>query len=61
MVLLVHLVVVGRGTRLFPAGGPDGALEPVGSRAVPGGVTLPVSTGPPARPRYAAEVPDRTS
>jgi dihydrofolate reductase len=44
--LLTYPVVVGQGTRLFPATGPDTALELVDSRATPSGVTilvLPVS------------------
>ena len=50
--LLTYPVVVGRGTRLFPATGPDIALELVDSRATPSGVTIQVyrRTG---RPQYA--------
>jgi hypothetical protein len=35
-------VVVGQGTRLFPDTGRDKALELVGSRAMPTGVTIQV-------------------
>jgi dihydrofolate reductase len=48
-----HLpVVVGQGTRLFPATGPDIALELVHSRATPTGVTIQVFR-PTGRPQYA--------
>ena len=50
--LLTYPVVVGQGTRLFPATGPDAALELVDSRATPGGVTIQVYR-PTGRPRYA--------
>ena len=52
--LLVCPVVVGEGTRLFPATGPDLALDLVESRAFPKGITLQVyrSAG---RPRYATD------
>jgi dihydrofolate reductase len=42
IILLTYPVVVGQGTRLFPATGPDMALELVDSRATPGGVTIQV-------------------
>ena len=51
--LLTYPVVVGQGTRLFPATGPDTALELVDSRATPGGVTIQVYR-PTGRPQYAA-------
>jgi dihydrofolate reductase len=53
MNLLVVPVVVGQGTRLFPATGPAMALDLVESRAFPKGITLQVyrSAG---RPQYAA-------
>ena len=38
--LLTYPLVVGQGTRLFPASGPDTALELVDSRATPSGVTI---------------------
>src|ERR687897_908956 len=40
--LLTYPVVIGQGTRLFPATGPDTALELVESRATPSGVTIQV-------------------
>jgi dihydrofolate reductase len=52
MTLLTYPVVVGQGTRLFPASGPDTALELVDSRATPGGVTIQVYR-PTGRPQYA--------
>ena len=42
MNLFTFPVVVGQGTRLFPATGPDRALELVDSRATPKGVTIQV-------------------
>src|SRR4051794_40410149 len=51
--LLTYPVVVGQGTRLFPATGPDTALELVDSRATPSGVTIQVYR-PTGRPQYAA-------
>ena len=50
--LLTYPVVVGQGTRLFPATGPDTALELVDSRATPGGVIIQVYR-PAGRPQYA--------
>jgi dihydrofolate reductase len=50
--LLTYPVVVGQGTRLFPATGPDIALELVDSRATPIGVTIHVYR-PTGRPQYA--------
>jgi dihydrofolate reductase len=49
LTLLTYPVIVGQGTRLFPATGPDTALELIDSRATPGGVTIQVyrPTGPP--------------
>jgi dihydrofolate reductase len=52
IILLIYPVVVGQGTRLFPATGPDTALELVDSRATPGGVTIQVYR-PSGRPQYA--------
>lgn len=54
IILLTYPVVVGQGTRLFPAAGPDAALELVESRAFPNGVTLQVLR-PTGRPRYATD------
>jgi dihydrofolate reductase len=50
--LLTYPVVVGQGTRLFPATGPDTALELVDSRATASGVTVQVYR-PTGRPQYA--------
>jgi dihydrofolate reductase len=49
IILLTYPVVIGQGTRLFPATGPDTALELVDSRATSSGVTIQVyrPTGPP--------------
>ena len=52
LILLTYPVVVGQGTRLFPAAGPDTALDLVDSRATPGGVTIQVYR-PAGRPQYA--------
>jgi dihydrofolate reductase len=49
--LLTCPVVVGQGTRLFPATGPDIALELVDSRVTPNGVTIQVYR-PTGRPQY---------
>ena len=51
MNLFIFPVVVGQGTRLFPAAGPDRALELVDSRATPGGMTIQVYR-PAGRPQY---------
>jgi dihydrofolate reductase len=40
--LFIFPVVVGQGTRLFPDSGPDLALELVGSRSSPTGITIQV-------------------
>jgi dihydrofolate reductase len=50
--LLTYPVVVGQGTRLFPATGEDTALELVDSQATTGGVTIQVYR-PTGRPQYA--------
>jgi dihydrofolate reductase len=52
IILLTYPVVIGQGTRLFPATGPDAALELVDSRATPSGVTIQVYR-PTGRPQYA--------
>ena len=52
MNLLIVPVVVGQGTRLFPATGPDIALDLVESRAFPKGITIQVYR-PAGRPQYA--------
>jgi riboflavin biosynthesis pyrimidine reductase len=51
--LLTYPVIVGQDLRLFPATGPDTALELVDSRATPGGVTIQVYR-PTGRPQYAS-------
>ena len=53
MTLLIVPVVLGQGTRLFPADGPDMALDLVESRADSKGVTIQVYR-PAGRPRYPA-------
>jgi dihydrofolate reductase len=58
IILLVYPVVVGQGARLFPATGPDAALELVDSRSTPSGVTIQVYR-PTGRPQYAGATPDR--
>jgi dihydrofolate reductase len=58
IILLVYPVVVGQGARLFPATGPDAALELVESRSTPSGVTIQVYR-PTGRPQYAGATPDR--
>ena len=55
--LLTYPVVVGQGTRLFPAAGPDTALELVDTRTTPSGVTIQVYR-PTGRPRYATATAD---
>jgi dihydrofolate reductase len=50
--LLTYPLVVGQGARLFPATGPDTALELVESRATGGGVRIQVYR-PSGRPQYA--------
>ena len=55
--LLVYPLVVGQGTRLFPAAGPDTALELADSRATPSGVTIQ-SYRPAGRPQYATATAD---
>lgn len=51
--LLIYPVVIGQGTRLFPADGRDSALELLDSRATANGVTIQVYR-PTGRPEYAA-------
>jgi dihydrofolate reductase len=50
--LLIVPVVLGQGTRLFPATGPDMALDLIESRADSKGVTIQVYR-PAGRPQYA--------
>jgi dihydrofolate reductase len=54
--LFTYPVIVGQGTRLFPAAGPDTALDLVESRATSDGVTMQVYR-PGGRPRYAPATP----
>jgi dihydrofolate reductase len=51
IILLIYPVVVGQGTRLFPATGPDTALELLDARATPSGVTIQIYR-PAGRPQY---------
>jgi dihydrofolate reductase len=55
--LLTYPVVVGQGTRLFPATGPDTALELVDSQSTPKGVSIQVYR-PTGRPQYATATAD---
>src|SRR6184192_3209543 len=55
--LFTFPVVVGQGTRLFPATGPDIALDLVDSRATPKGITIQVYR-PTGRPRYGTATVD---
>ena len=57
IILLTYPVVIGQGTRLFPATGPDTALELVESRATLGGVTIQVYR-PTGRPQYVTDTAD---
>jgi dihydrofolate reductase len=57
IILLTYPVVIGQGTRLFPATGPDRALDLVDSRATPKGVTIQVYR-PTGRPQYATSTAD---
>jgi hypothetical protein len=50
-------VVIGQGTRLFPATGPDAALELVESQSTPTGVIIQVYR-PTGRPQYATATAD---
>src|SRR6266516_1983632 len=52
--LLIVPVVLGQGTRLFPATGPDIALDLVDSRADSKGITIQVYR-PAGRPQYATD------
>jgi len=56
IILLVCPVVVGQGTRLFPATGPDAALDLVESRSTPKGITIQVNR-PTGRPQYETATP----
>ncbi|GAB3587198.1 dihydrofolate reductase family protein [Amycolatopsis endophytica] len=56
IILLTYPVVLGQGTRLFPATGPDFALELAESRATPEGLTIQVYRTA-GKPRYESPVP----
>ena len=56
MNLFTYPVIVGQGTRLFPDTGPDAALELVGSRSTPSGVTIQTYRLS-GRPKYAKPRP----
>jgi dihydrofolate reductase len=58
--LLTVPVVVGQGTRLFPATGPDTALELVDSQSTPKGVSIQVYR-PAGRPQYATATANRST
>ena len=53
IILLTYPIVVGQGTRLFPATGPDAALELVDSRSTPSGVIIQAYR-PTGHPQYAS-------
>jgi dihydrofolate reductase len=57
IILLTYPVVIGQGTRLFPASGPDAALDLVESRSTPSGVTIQVYR-PTGRPKYTTAAAD---
>jgi dihydrofolate reductase len=57
IILLTYPVVVGQGARLFPATGPDTALELVDSQSTPNGVSIQVYR-PTGRPQYATATAD---
>jgi dihydrofolate reductase len=57
LLMLIYPVVVGQGTRLFPATGPDTALDLVESRSTPSGVTIQTYR-PTGRPQYATATAD---
>ena len=54
--LLIYPVVIGQGTRLVPATGPDTALELVDSRSTPNGITIQTYR-PNGRPQYQLAAP----
>jgi dihydrofolate reductase len=57
IILMTVPVILGQGTRLFPDGGPDTALELVHSRTTARGVTIQTYR-PNGRPQYATASPD---
>ena len=60
MNLLTVPVVVGQGKRLFPATGPDIALELLNSQQTPKGLTIQVYR-PAGRPRYETATAERST
>jgi dihydrofolate reductase len=60
MTLFIFPVLVGQGTRLFAASGPDAALELVSSRATSSGIAIQVYR-PTGRPRYSSAAPTQSS
>ena len=60
LILLTYPVVIGQGTRLFPATGPDVALDLVESLSAPKGITIHVYR-PTGRPQYATATADRST
>jgi dihydrofolate reductase len=58
--LLTYPVLIGQGTRLFAATGPDMALDLIESRATPGGVTIQVYRTTGRRPQYAGHTDSST-
>jgi dihydrofolate reductase len=60
MILLTYPVVIGQGTRLFPATGPDAALDLLDSRSTPNGIAIQVYR-PAGRPQYAPATADRST
>ncbi|MFE3442812.1 dihydrofolate reductase family protein [Nocardia sp. NPDC059180] len=54
--LLTYPVILGQGTRLFPATGPDTALHLIDSQVTSNGVTIQVYR-PDGRPQYATQDP----
>ena len=60
LTLLVCPVVVGQGRRLFPATGPDMALDLVDSRSTPRGVSIQVYR-PTGRPQYETATSNLTT
>jgi dihydrofolate reductase len=58
--LFTFPVVIGKGTRLFAANGPDKALDLVDSRATPSGLTIQVYRTTGRRPQYAGHADPST-
>jgi len=60
LILLTYPVVLGQGKRLFPATGPDMALELLNSQQTPKGLTIQVYR-PAGRPRYETATAERST